>query len=335
MRVLVTGGCGFIGSTLVRKLREHSFQVDVIDDMSGGSLSKLCDMPLRVVPTDLISIYQNTQENEDVDKNHVLVFEGDFAHPLILSRIAQGFYKYVFHCAADPRVEYSVKNPLDTTNNNIAKTVALLTACAGNVKRFVFSSSCSVYGDHYSNSDDATTELAPHAPESPYALQKQTIDQFLPMFYEFHGLDSVSLRYFNVYGPGHDGTGAYSTAVAAWCNALKAGKSLRSDGDGSQSRDMIYVDDIASANILAAVHEDDLKGGIFNVCTGSAVTNNEILQMIWKVYGPYERQDTSWRVGDVMHTLGDSTKAKETFGFIAQIPFKVGLELTMKWWGLL
>ena len=334
MRVLVTGGCGFIGSAVVRKLREQDIRVDVVDDMSAGDLSKIANVPLRVVPTDLISIYQNTVEEEELEKNHVLVFEGDFAHPLILSRIAQGFYAYVFHLAADPRVEYSVQNPLKTTNNNISKTVALLSACAGNIKRFVFSSSCAVYGDHYSDSGSATTELEPYAPESPYALHKMTIDEFLPMFYKFHGLDSVALRYFNAYGPGHDGTGAYSTAVAAWCNALKNGRPLRSDGDGTQSRDMVYVDDIAAANIMAALCEEELKGKAFNVCTGSAVTNNEIMQMIWKSYGPYERNDAPWRPGDVMHTLGDPTSADETFGFTCQTSFSHGLELTMKWWGL-
>jgi|TARA_R110000824_G_scaffold121973_3_gene278517 nucleoside-diphosphate-sugar epimerase len=334
MRVLVTGGCGFIGGAVVRKLRKQGVRVDIVDDMSAGDLSKIATMPLRVVPTDLISIYQNTAEPDELEKNHVLVFEGDFAHPLLLSRIAQGFYTYVFHLAANPRVEYSVKNPLETTNNNVSKTVALLQACAGNIKRFVFSSSCAVYGDHYSSSDSATNETAPYAPESPYALHKMAIDEFLPMFYKFHNLDSVALRYFNVYGPGHDGTGAYSTAVAAWCNALKNNRKLRSDGDGTQSRDMVYVDDIANANVLAALHEDDLKGASFNICTGSAVTNNEILQMIWKAYGPYERTDAPWRPGDVMHTLGDPSAAKEAFGFECQMPFRQGLELTMKWWEL-
>lgn len=335
MRVLVTGGCGFIGSTLVRKLREQDVRVDVVDDMSGGDLSKLANAPLRVVPADLISIYQNTAELEELDSSHTLVMEGDFAHPLVLSRVAQGFYDYVFHLAADPRIEYSVQHPVHTTENNVTKTLALLSACVGNIRRFVFSSSCSVYGDQFPGASLATNEEAAPAPESPYALQKLTIDRFLPMFYKFHGLDSVSLRYFNVYGPGHDGTGAYATAIAAWCNALKVGRPLRSDGDGMQSRDMIYVDDVATANVLAALHGEDLKGAPFNICTGHSVTNNEILQMVWKAVGPYERTNAPWRPGDVMHTLGDPALATKVFGFRSHTPFAEGLDSTMKWWGLL
>ena len=331
MRALVTGGCGFIGSVLVGKLREHGFRVDVVDDMSAGNLTKLVNAPLRVVPTDLISIYQHTAEIEEQGTNQILVFEGDFAHPLILNRIAQGTYTYVFHCAADPRVQYSIQNPLGTTENNVTKTVALLSACAGAVSRFIFSSSAAVYGNR-SGLIDETSETKP---ESPYALQKLMIDQMLPMFYKFHGLDSVSLRYFNVYGPGHDGKGAYATAVASWCGALKSEKSLRSDGDGSQSRDMIYVGDVAEANLLAALHTDDLKGRTLNICTGSKVSNNEILRMIWKVWGPYERKNAPPRPGDIDHSLGDPVSAKGVLGFEAQIPFKIGLELTLSWWGLL
>lgn len=335
MRVLVTGGCGFIGSTLVRKLRENNIQVDIVDDMSVGNLSKLGKVPLRVVPVDLISIYQNTVEDNELKEGHVLVFEGDFTHPLILNRIAQGYYMYVFHLAADPRVEYSIQNPYKTTVNNISKTVLLLSSCAGNIQRFIFSSSCSVYGDQYSIEGIPTTEASPTAPCSPYALQKLTIDQLLPMFYKFHGLDSVSLRYFNVYGPGHDGTGAYATAVAAWCSALKKSQSLRSDGDGTQSRDMVFVDDIAAINIAAMIQTKDLKGEAFNVCTGTAISNNDILQLIWKLYGPYTRKDSPWRPGDVMHTLGNNTKINDELIPYPWLGFKEGLEQTMRWWGLI
>ena len=177
------------------------------------------------------------------------------------------------------------------------KTVTLMSACVDNVRRFVFSSSAAVYG----NQSGLISEDSQPKPESPYALQKLTIDNLLPMFYKFHGLDSVSLRYFNVYGPGHVGTGAYSTAVAAWCNALQTCTSLRSDGDGTQTRDLIYVDDVADANITAALHDDDLKGRTFNICTGNAISNNEILQVIWKAWGPFKREDSPPRPGDIKH----------------------------------
>lgn len=331
MRVLVTGGCGFIGSALVRRLVQAGHKADIVDDMSAGDLVKVSDMPIRVVPADLISVYQHTAESKDIENNHTIIFQGDFSHPLVLNRIAQGMYDVVFHLAADPRVEYSVQDPAGTTENNLMKTVTLMSACVDNVRRFVFSSSAAVYG----NQSGLISEDSQPKPESPYALQKLTIDNLLPMFYKFHGLDSVSLRYFNVYGPGHVGTGAYSTAVAAWCNALQTCTSLRSDGDGTQTRDLIYVDDVADANITAALHDDDLKGRTFNICTGNAISNNEILQVIWKAWGPFKREDSPPRPGDIKHSQGDPSLAKDVLGFECTVPFTAGMDLTLGWWGLL
>ena len=332
MKVLVTGGCGFIGSCLVKKLHSMNVSVDVVDDMRSGTLDKLSDLPTRVIHSALLSAYKTVEQGEP-DRQIVRVFESDFAHHLILDRIASGTYDYVFHLAADPRVQYSVERPLETTENNVSKTLALMLACSqGGVKRFIFSSSCSVYGNGEFPST-GMSEAQDVAPESPYAIQKLTIDHMLPIFYKYHNLDSVALRYFNVYGPGHDGSGAYSTAVAAWCNALKNGNALRSDGDGTQSRDMIFVDDVADANIAAMKSASDLQGSPFNICTGDSVSNNEILAMIEDLYGHYERRNAPWRPGDVMHTLGNPIKSETDLKFKAKTNFRTGLLKTMKWWG--
>lgn len=336
MRVLVTGGCGFIGSAVTRVFRARGYKVDVVDDMSNGNLQAIGDMPLRVIPADFVSIYQNTQEEKDDQEGLVRVFEGDFSHPLVLNRISQGFYTYVLHLAATPQVQFSVEQPALTMENNVMKTVKLLQAAAtGQVKRFIFSSSSAIYGDQYDPGLPAVDEDTPPDPQSPYALQKLTIDMLLPMYHEFHGLDSCALRYFNAYGPGHDGQGAYSTAIAAWCNRIKNGKPMRSDGDGTQSRDLVFVTDIARANLLAAEAEGDLKGRAFNICTGEGLSNNEIMREIWKRAGPHPKVDAPERPGDVKHTLGDYSRAKEFFGYEPEVSFAQGLDLTMQWWGLL
>lgn len=337
MRVLVTGGCGFIGSNFVARLREklgNEISIDVIDDMRAGSLDKLANFPIRVVPADLLSIYQNTAESRELP-GIVKVFEGDFSHPLMISRIMQGFYDYVFHFAADPRVQFSIEHPAETAENNITKTTLLMQAAAGGrVRRFVFSSSSSVYGN-VEIPKGGVLEGSQKLPESPYAVQKYSIELLLPIMSKYHDLDTVGLRYFNVYGPGHDGKGAYATAVAAWCNALSSGLPLRSDGDGTQSRDMVFVDDVADANIAAMLYEDKLGGLCMNVCTGAEVANNDILRMLWKAYGPYKRVDAPPRPGDVNQIFGSPLLAEETIGFKASVPFAEGLHKTMQWWGLL
>lgn len=334
-RVLVTGGCGFIGNNLVRRLHDEGYNVDVVDNMQSGDLNKLVGLPFRVIPTGLIGVFTAKIEQQ-FDPSTVTVFEGDFADPLVLYRVQSGFYDVVFHLAADPRVEYSVQNPVKTTENNVLKTLKLVKACSGTVNRFIFSSSSAVYGD---TDYLPTNEGSPKNPQSPYGLQKLQVEQYLPMFYDHYGVESIALRYFNVYGPGHLGEGAYATAIAAWCNALRGEKPLRSDGDGNQSRDMVYVDDVVEANILAAT-TDSWKGELFskqpiNICTGTKVSNNEILAKLMKYFGPLNINHAPERPGDVKHTLGNAKLAKAAIGFEAKVGIDEGLHKTLKWWELI
>ena len=189
----------------------------------------------------------------------------DFASVNVLTKVKSGVYDSVFHLAAIPRVSYSVEHPLETHETNVNKTLHLMDACVGNVKRFVFASSSSVYG----GADILPTpETHPKNPKSPYALQKSIIEDYLKVYSLLYGLESIALRFFNVFGPNQLGHSPYSTAVSAWLTAIKNGKSMRSDGDGSQSRDLCYVDNVVDVCIRASQHEKNLGAEVFNVACG-------------------------------------------------------------------
>jgi len=248
-----------------------------------------------------------------------------------LSRIQKKYYDVVFHQAAVPRVSFSVEHPVETTDENLMKSVELLSACVGNVRRVVAASSSSVYGGA---ENLPTSENEPKNPKSPYALQKSCLEDFSRLFSSLYQLDVVLLRYFNVFGPGQLGDSPYSTAVSAWCNAIVDGRSLRSDGDGSQSRDMCYVENVVDANVLSAFSDRIFSGECYNVCCGERTTNREILEFLRNLFKDVNIVDAPWRAGDVMHTLGDYSAAQRDFGYVPKVTFWDGLERTLKWWKL-
>ena len=330
-KVLVTGGAGFIGSHLVTKLVDTGhYSVDVVDNLSSGYLEALDDLECRVVASGLLPVYEKNDERDDTGK--VLVITGDFVDPNVLDRISRVSYDIVFHTAANPRVSYSVDHPTITTEENVYKTVALFEACEkADVRRVVFSSSSAVYGDV---ENLPTRESVQGIPQSPYGLQKKVCEDFAALFNRLYGTDIVSLRYFNVYGPGQLGISAYSTAIAAWGNALHNGNDLRSDGDGTQSRDMIFVEDVVRANILAGeAPPDSVAGKCFNIASGTAVTNNQILDMFIENFGDAVNiTNAPERSGDVKHTLAHIKNAEESLGFRAAVSFEEGLQQTWDWW---
>lgn len=325
-RALVTGGAGFIGSNLVKELVIQGWQVDVVDDMSNGHLHLLEPLKTRVFLSGLASIYEATLGRS---KDDVYVFECDFSHIEVLQRITEKKYDVVFHQAAVPQVSYSVEHPVETTDINLLRSVALLHACVNNVQKVVVASSSSVYGDARVIPTDETTT---RNPKSPYALQKSVLEDYCRLFGNLYGLDTVCLRYFNVFGPGQYGDSPYSTAVSAWCDAIKNGKSLRSDGDGTQSRDMCHVDNVVSANILAAETSNKLLGKAYNVCCGNRIENREILRFLTDRFPNIEVRHAPSRPGDVMHTQGDWASAKRDFGYTPIVDFWEGLEKTLAWW---
>ena len=328
---LITGICGFIGSNLARKLINEGWKVDGVDNLSSGKLENVADLNLRVLPAGEFLQYFEEIETEKRSDDTVLIIQDTFSHPRVLSRICRGKYDVVFHQAAIPRVLYSVENPAETTAVNISETVALLEACVNNVKRVVWASSSSVYG----GADVLpTSESHPKDPKSPYAWQKSAIEDATSLFARLYDLDIVCLRYFNVFGPSQYGDSPYSTAISAWCHAIKNNTSLRSDGDGTQSRDMCYVDNVVHANILAATSNRKFKGEKYNVACGDRTTNNEILEFLREKFPNVTVTHAPWRAGDVMHTQADISKISEDLGYTPLVRFWDGLQKTISWWGL-
>lgn len=325
MKALVTGGCGFIGSNLTQRLCKDGWNVDVVDDLSNGYPGFLAGLKTRYVPS--IPIAQKTLDESEKTVN---VFTMDFAHDDILERVRSGRYDYIFHLAANPRVEYSVNNPTETTETNVLKTVGLFECAAkASVKRVIFSSTCAVYGDA---KNMPTSEQAKIQPNSPYGLQKYTAEMFAQMFANTHGLESVCLRYFNVYGPRQFGGSPYSTAITSWTHNCFSGLSLRSDGDGTQTRDLIFVDDVVEANVLAALSDSKFRGSVFNIATGLSVSNNQILDLFRKRFKDISVVSAPWRPGDVMHTLADTSSAKKRLNFTSTTNLVEGLQKTWDWW---
>ena len=330
-RALVTGGCGFIGSNLTKELVKQGWLVDVVDNMLNGKLELLEGVNMRVLPNaSFLNHYCNTLKDNNVKRksDQVLVIQDDFAAEGVLKHIEDKSYDIVFHQAAIPRVSYSVDNPWVTTETNISKTVKLFKACVDNVKKIIFASSSSIYG----GSDNLPTkETEPKNPKSPYAWQKSAIEDFSKVACGLYNIDIICLRYFNVFGPGQLGDSPYATAVSAWCNAIKNNLECRSDGDGTQSRDMSYIDNVVNANILAAVADKQFGGECYNIACGGRVSNNEILNYLKSKFS-LKIKHAPWRTGDVMHSNADIKKAEKDFGYKPLVGFWEGMERTLKWW---
>jgi len=304
-KVLVTGGAGFIGSNLCNSLHKKGWHVDIVDDMSNGHAEFL-----------------------DVDLRSERLWVEDFAAQEVLDKIRNKEYEYVFHLAANPRITFSIENPVETHATNVLKTLMLLEACKGNIKRFIFAASSSSYGDAKFLPTD---ETCPDDPKSPYALQKSIVEKYLKLYVDLYGLDSICLRFFNVFGPNQLGDSPYSTAICAWLTAIKRGKSMRSDGDGSQSRDMCYVENVVDCLTKSALATAKLNAEVINVGVGEVVTNAEILSYLKSKYPQAVSHSAPWRPGDVRHTKSDITKAKKLVGYEPQVLVWEGLDKTINW----
>lgn len=308
--VLITGAGGFIGSNLVKYLLLNTdWNITGIDNLIGGvkNYNKILipekGVRFRFIKDNLkyIDSYSNL---ENIDT--------------------------VFHLAATPRVSYSVEHPLETNENNVSNTLILMEWCRKiGVKRFIFSSSSSVYGD---------TEILPTSedvslrPKSPYALQKRTIEEYCRLYSELYGLDTAVLRYFNVYGPGQYAENAYATVISAWIKGIYEDEKIRLDGNGEQSRDFTYVDDVCAVNLMMAKTENNFNGAIYNVGDNYSVSLNDILYQLKNLTCITPEIDyRPTRAGDVFKTQADNKKISN-LGFKCKVNIETGLVNTLDWY---
>ncbi len=320
--ILVTGCAGFIGSNFVKQFVKKFPSASIvgisivgIDDLSTGREGSL--PPFGSLGSASFVFYKGTI----LDKN------------LLEKVFAKHKPEYVFHFAALPRVSYSVEHPRETSEANIVGTVALLeVAKKHGVKRFIYSSSSSIYGGAKKLPTNESTNMPD--PRSPYATQKYVGEIFCKNFSELLGLDTVSLRYFNVFGPGQYGDSPYSTVISAWLEAVYFPKKKRAflEGDGSQSRDFCYVDNVVLANILAMQSKKNFGGEAFNIAHGERTEVNDVKKIIEKYTGrKLELEKRPTRIGDVRHTHADISKAKKLLGYSPKIKFDEGMKRTVEW----
>lgn len=305
MRYLVTGGAGFIGSNTVDELVRRGHEVTVLDDLSTGKADNLAQVKIK------IKLIEETITNLDAMRD-----------------ACRGVDR-VIHLAAQTSVPRSVKDPIETNQINVNGTLNVLVAARdAKVKRVVFASSCAVYGKTSVLPIPESTALAPI---SPYGLSKQVGESYGRVFQELYGLEFVALRYFNVFGPRQDPGSAYSGVLSLFNAALLAGTQPTVYGDGEQSRDFVYVQNVAEANLFAA-EAKGAPGNAFNIGTGSRSTLNQTLGLLEKLSGrPARAKYAEAREGDIRDSQADIGLARQTLGYDPRFGFEEGLKRTWEW----
>jgi UDP-glucose 4-epimerase len=302
-KVLVTGGAGFIGSNLVRALLDRGDTVRVLDNFSTGNRTNIAEL---------------------VDE--IEVVEGDLRSYERVHAAVRGV-EVVFHQGALPSVPRSVQDPLTTTAVNVEGTLnVLLAARDEGVQRVINASSSSVYGN--GGTLPRTEDQAPD-PISPYAVAKLAAERFCTSFSRVYGMDTVSLRYFNVFGPRQDPNSQYAAVLPRFIRLIAAGEPVTVNGDGGQSRDFTFVENVVRANLLAA-DATVTDGAIVNVAMGTAETVNRAADLIGEILGrPVERLHLPAQVADVRASLADITLARTLLGFEPSVTLEEGLRRTI------
>ena len=304
---LVTGGAGFIGSHIAGALSQAGARVRVLDDLSTGHAENLEEIGGRV---ELI---------------RASLLDSD-----ALKRALEGV-ELVFHEAAIPSVPRSVENPEDTHRACVEGTCALLVAArAAGVRRVVYAASSSAYGDQPTL--PKVEDMAPQ-PLSPYAVAKLVGEYYCQVWARTYGFETVSLRYFNVFGPRQDPGSQYSGVISRFTSALLSGEQPVIYGDGEQSRDFTYISNVVDANMRAAETTRGI-GEVINVAMGERTTLNELLEVLKRVTGKTDvaAEYRETRVGDVRHSLADITRARTLLDYAPKVGLEEGLRKTMEWW---
>jgi len=306
--VLVTGGAGFMGSHIVDRLLSEGFEVTVIDNLSTGQL-------------------ENVAHHQGKKDFHFI--KGDIRNFDLVKNTLQDI-DAVFHQAALVGMTCSVENPVLANEVNVTGTLNLLKACVdSDVKRFIYASSAAVYGK---------TKALPHhenltpQPISPYGASKLAAENYVRVFSDVYGLETVCLRYFNVYGP-RQTIGPYSGVITIFINQLLINQPPIIYGDGDQTRDFIDAQDVVDANMLGLTKEDAI-GEVFNVATGVATTVNQLTNALQEIMGKTSLKPIymNKRLGEIRHSCANVSKARRFLGFYSKVSLKVGLAKLIKWY---
>jgi UDP-N-acetylglucosamine/UDP-N-acetyl-alpha-D-glucosaminouronate 4-epimerase len=310
VKLLVTGGAGFIGSHLVRGLLARGDSVRVFDDFSSGKRENLVDI------------------QQDVE-----VIEGDVRDAARARAACEGI-EGILHEAAIGSVPLSIEDPRKTHDVNLNGTIHLLIAARDlGIQRFVFASSSSVYGDR---PEPVKREDLPLAPCSPYAVSKLAAEAYTLVFSHVYGVQAVALRYFNVYGPRQDPSSMYAAVVPRFVTSLLQGEPPTIFGDGGQTRDFTYVEDVVRANLLALECPPESCGKAYNIACGQATSINELFRSLREeVGGKAEKlkpQHAPVQKGDVRDSLASIDAARDGLGFVPTVGIDEGLRLTVEWY---
>ena len=301
---LVTGGAGFIGSHLAEELLRQGHRVRIVDSLITGK-----------------------RRNLEAIRGAEFI-EGDLAELPVAQRAVDGM-EYVLHQAAIPSVPRSVKDPLTSNRANIDGSLNVLVAARdAGVKRLVYAGSSSAYGD---TETLPKREDMPTRPLSPYALQKLVVEQYCQMFTRLYKFETVTIRYFNVFGPRQDPGSPYSGVISLFATALLAGRQPTIYGDGEQTRDFTYVSNVVDG-VLRACEAPKASGEVINVATGGRISLNELLRTMNGIVGTnLEAIHQEPRAGDVRDSQADITKAQELLGYVPLVALEEGLRHTIEW----
>jgi len=305
-KVLITGGAGFIGSHLARALEARDHSVRVLDDFSSGKRANLADLEGRVE-----------------------IVEGSVLDEATLERAMDGV-EIVYHEAAIPSVPRSIAAPMASHQANATGTLNVLeVARRKSVRRVVYAGSSSAYGE---TPTLPKVETMATAPLSPYAVSKLAGEHYCQVYARAFGVETVVLRYFNVFGPRQDPNSQYAAVIPRFVTAALEGRRPVIFGDGTQSRDFCYIDNVIEANLLAA-DAREASGKVFNVACGRATDLNQVVKLIAGALNtPLDPTYETGRVGDVKHSLADISAARKILGYSAAISFEDGLQRTIEWY---